>query len=61
MLRMIDRHAVKAVVTAGRTTTDAAEQFGISPRTVQRIMREGEIESADEGEAVEHAVWAGLR
>jgi transposase len=51
MLRMIDRHAVKAVVAAGVTTTEAAKQFGISPRTVQRIVREGEVESADDGVA----------
>ena len=55
---MIDRHAVKAVVAAGRTTTEAAEQFAISPRTVQRIVREGEIESADE-EAARRARGVG--
>lgn len=51
MLRMIDRHAVKAVVEAGSTTAAAARQFGVSQRTVQRILREGEIGSADDGEA----------
>ena len=43
MLRMIDRHAVRAVLAAGRTTAEAGKQFGISPRTVQRIAREGEL------------------
>ena len=48
---MIDRHAVKAVVEAGSTTAEAARQFGVTQRTVQRILREGEIESADDAEA----------
>ena len=48
---MIDRHAVRAVVEGGSTSAEAARQFGVSQRTVQRILREGEIESADDGEA----------
>jgi len=51
MLRMIDRHAVQAVLEAGSSSAEAAKQFGVSQRTVQRIAQEGPIETADDGEA----------
>lgn len=51
MLRMIDRHAVQAVLEAGKGTGEVARQFGISERTVQRIAKEGPIQSADDGAA----------
>lgn len=51
MLRMIDRHAVQAVLEAGKSSAEVAQQFGVSQRTVQRIGKEGPIQSADDGEA----------
>ena len=33
MLRMLDRHAVRALREAGRSTKEIAVQFGVSQRT----------------------------
>ena len=41
MLRMIDRHAVQAVLDSGKSSEEVAKQFGISQRMVQRIARRG--------------------
>ena len=41
MLRMIDRHAVQAVLDSGKSSEEVAKQFGISQRMVQRIVRRG--------------------
>jgi transposase len=51
MLRMIDRHAVHALLKAGRPTKEIAQQFGVTPRTIQRIAKEPPIEEADDAEA----------
>jgi transposase len=40
MIRMIDRHAVQALVQSGLSTKDIAAQMGISVRSVQRIAKE---------------------
>ena len=37
MLRMVDRHAVKQMLTAGMTQREVARHFGISKRTVRQI------------------------
>jgi transposase len=48
MLRMVDRHAVQQMLSAGMTNGDVARHFGISTRTVRRIRREGRVGSADD-------------
>ena len=45
---MIDRHAVQALLRAGRPTREIAEQFGISQRTVQRIAHEPPVEEGED-------------
>lgn len=45
---MIDRHAVQALLRAGHSTTDVAAQFGVTPRTIQRIRAEGPPADADD-------------
>ena len=51
MLRMLDRHAVHALLKAGQSTKEIAEQVGVSRRTIQRIAKEPQVEDADDGEA----------
>lgn len=51
MLRMIDRHAVHALLQAGQSTKQIAVQLGVSRRTVQRVAKEPPIEDADDTEA----------
>ncbi len=51
MLRMLDRHAVHALLKAGQSTKEIAEQFGVSRRTIQRIAKEPPVEDGDDGEA----------
>jgi hypothetical protein len=51
MLRMIDRHAVHALLKAGRPTKEIALQLGVTQRTIQRIAKEPPIEAADDAEA----------
>src|SRR5690606_39268410 len=51
MLRMIDRHAVHALLKAGQSTKEIAAQFGVTRRTIQRIAKEPPIEEADDAEA----------
>lgn len=48
---MIDRHAVHALLEAGKPTREIAKQFGVSQRTIQRIAEEGPVEAADDAEA----------
>jgi transposase len=43
MLTMIDRHAVQALLQAGVPLQQIATQYGVSPRTVQRIGKEAPI------------------
>lgn len=45
---MIDRHAVQALLRAGRPTREIAEQFGISQRTVQRIAHEPPVAEGED-------------
>jgi len=47
---MVDRHAVKQMLTAGLTQREVAQHFGISKRTVRRIGREPPVVEADDGE-----------
>src|SRR5690606_9780669 len=51
MLRMIDRHAVHALLQSGQPTKDIAEQMGVTQRTIQRIAKEPPIEEANDAEA----------
>jgi len=51
MLRMIDRHAVMQMLTAGVRVGEVARQFGVTRRTIERIRKEPAIETADDGEA----------
>jgi transposase len=51
MLRMIDRHAIQALLTAGHSQGQIAQQLGVSVRTVQRIGAEAEVCSAVDAEA----------
>ena len=48
---MIDRHAVKQMLTAGVRIGEVARQFGVSRRTIERIRKEPAIETGDDGEA----------
>ena len=48
MLRMLDRHAVQELVRAGVTARGIAEQFGVSVRTVRRIVREAAVAAGDD-------------
>src|SRR5690606_15829063 len=50
MLRMLDRHAVRALRDAGRSSKEIAAQFGVSQRTVQRILKEPPVASASDAE-----------
>jgi len=43
MLRMIDRHAVQKMLSAGMTNGEVARHFGVSTRTVRRIRHEPEV------------------
>jgi transposase len=51
MLRMLDRHAVHALLEAGQSTKDIARQLRVSRRTIQRIAKEPRVEDADDSEA----------
>jgi transposase len=51
MLRMLDRHAVQALLAAGVRPREAARQFGVSRRTIERIAREAAVVSGDDGVA----------
>jgi IS30 family transposase len=51
MLRMLDRHAVLALVRAQVTAREIAEQLKVSVRTVRRIVREGEVATGDDAAA----------
>ena len=48
MIRMIDRHAVQALVKSGLSTKEIAQQMRISLRSVQRIAQEPAVESAED-------------
>jgi transposase len=48
MIRMIDRHAVQALVKSGLSTKDIAAQMGISKRSVQRIATEPPVTQSDD-------------
>jgi transposase len=49
MLRMLDRHAVQALVRAKVTARAIAKQLGVSIRTVRRIVKEAVVDgSADD-------------
>jgi transposase len=51
MLRMLDRHAVQALLAAGVRPREAARQFGVSRRAIERIAREAAVVSGDDGVA----------
>lgn len=51
MLRMLDRHAVQTLLRAGKSSHDIAAQFGVTPRTIQRIAQEPPVESVSDAEA----------
>jgi hypothetical protein len=48
MLRMLDPHALQALVRAKVTAREIAEQLKVSVRTIRRIVREGEVETGDD-------------
>ena len=48
---MLDRHAVQELVRAKVTAREIAKQFGVSVRTVRRIVREGEVKTGDDATA----------
>lgn len=48
MLRMIDRHAVQQMLTAGVRIGEVARHFGVSRRTVERIRREPAVAEGDD-------------
>ena len=50
MLRMIDRHAVQALLQSGMPTEQVARQMGVSRRTVQRIAKEPAVSAEGETE-----------
>jgi transposase len=51
MIRMIDRHAVQALVQSGLSTKDIAAQMGVSKRSVQRIAKEPPVVEPDDQRA----------
>lgn len=51
MIRMIDRHAVHEMFKAKRSTKEIAIHFGVTRRTIQRIVKEPPVENADDREA----------
>ena len=48
---MLDRHAVQALLAAGVRPRQAARQFWVSRRTIERIAREAAVETGDEAAA----------
>lgn len=48
---MLDRHAVHALLQAGKPTKEIAQQMGVNQRTIQRIAKEPPVEVAEEAEA----------
>jgi IS30 family transposase len=61
MLRMLDRHAVHALLKAGQSTKEIAVQMGVTRRTIQRIAKEPAVEEADDAEALRRRASAALR
>jgi transposase len=61
MLRMLDRHAVQALLRAGVSPRTVARQFGVSRRTIERIAREGPIAMTRPGTVGRPRVDAALR
>jgi transposase len=51
MLRMLDRHAVKALARADVTQAEIAAQFSTTTRTVRRIIGEAEVTAGDDNAA----------
>ena len=51
MLRMIDRHAVQQMLTAGVRIGEVARHFEVSRRTIQRIRKEPAVEGAEDAVA----------
>lgn len=54
---MVDRHAVKQMVMAGLTRGEVARHFGVSKRTVRRIVREPVVEDGDDQAARRTRGW----
>jgi transposase len=48
---MLDRHAVQELVRAEVTAREIAKQFGVSVRTIRRIVREGAVQTGDDATA----------
>lgn len=48
---MLDRHAVHALLKAGQSTKEIAQQFGVTQRTIQRIAKEPPVDEVDDAEA----------
>ena len=55
---MIDRHAVKQMLAAGVQVMDAAEYFGVTRRTIERIRSEPPVTEVEE-EAARRARGVG--
>jgi len=51
MLRMLDRHAVQAMLQAGERPRQSSKVLGISVRTVWRIAKEPALQSGDDAAA----------
>jgi hypothetical protein len=52
MLRMIDRHAVQQMLTAGVRIGEVTRYFEVSRRTIERIRKEPAVEGAEDAEAL---------
>lgn len=48
---MLDRHAVQELVRAKLTAREIAKQFGVSVRTIRRIVQEGAVQTGDDATA----------
>ena len=48
---MLDRHAVQELVRAKVTAREIATQYGVSVRTVRRILREEEVQTGNDADA----------
>jgi len=51
MLRMIDRHAVQQMLTAGVRIGEVSRHFEVSRRTIERIRKEPAVEGAEDAVA----------